>query len=398
MSSHEGAVNVCLEKISESVPVIFGMLGHRIGWCPSLDFVSPEFETFLSTQQRGMSLTELEIQYSTFLLPKQSSAKTVVFLRSKTLSLNVLRILQAEGHEIAQYSLDDIDTQRERLLKNKQLTLVKYDSFAEFESLAESSLNDMLIQFVNTPKTIFTNAKVSSPTLDRALMLQAIAKKTKAKPTLIYGTPGCGKTWLAKRWLGLNGYFWQKDIKPKYVDLRQQQVAEIGQPLAGHDINTEYGLSNYLQSLPKRTKLVLDHFEDGFSGIHAADLTFIPSQYKHIELCLCTADKSIYNQAKYLGWQTIEVTSPSIPEIKSFVVDYLYHYGKSLSEETIELLACAKWSNSFANIKLVLDELRRFGIVEKLDDYAKQLSSLANTSDIVEHVLANLDSALPKQW
>lgn len=62
-------VEICLDEIRNSHPFFIGLLGERYGWCPSKETLiehqamPDRYEWLAADLDRGMSITEIEIQY-----------------------------------------------------------------------------------------------------------------------------------------------------------------------------------------------------------------------------------------------------------------------------------------------------------------------------------------------
>ena len=64
-------VKLCLEQIENTKPFFIGILGNRYGWVPDQEYLE---DIPLSENDRGKSVTEIEIRHGALDLPENSDA------------------------------------------------------------------------------------------------------------------------------------------------------------------------------------------------------------------------------------------------------------------------------------------------------------------------------------
>ena len=83
MNQDEGAVEICLNEIERCSPLVFCMVGHRVGWKPSLHWLDDKKKNILSTKITESGLTELEIEYANRISEINNSANKYYELINK---------------------------------------------------------------------------------------------------------------------------------------------------------------------------------------------------------------------------------------------------------------------------------------------------------------------------
>ena len=92
------------------------------------------------------------------------------------------------------------------------------------------------------------------------------------------------------------------------------------------------------------------------------------------------------------------VTPVSSEDATQFVESYLEGFSKHLTTVQVDLIRQASWLRDLGGLVLVLEELRRFGRVEALDDRIQELVNCKTGPEIAEQVLAGLRPVLPVPW
>ena len=115
--------------------------------------------------------------------------------------------------------------------------------------------------------------------------------------------------------------------------------------------------------------LVIDapnQMEDAEGG---PDLAGLPESLpSNIRLLLSTLPGQPRDAARQRHWPTMEVEPFSPDERRRLVRDFLATYARSMSAARIDRLAAAPQCNNPLFLSVLLDELRLFGVHERLDE------------------------------
>ena len=391
---NEGAVNICLDEVVAASPLIFGLVGFRVGWRPTLQYLSAAHARRLGDLRVGVSMTELELIYAAKIAKDAGLARPKLFFRSEEFTRRL-------GH-----TPDDeagAHIQRERL-KDLGAPVFGYGSRDEFEALAEAQLFEMIASHLHAPgrrKTAPFRAYVERPSI-----LNAIEKAArKGVPVALTGPEGAGVSFLAAR------FFQAGSPGGAFADGRKTAASMMPSALGASDENPlqetvfdgpdplPLQFARLLETAQKGSRFVIDHFEEAFPVAALADLSVFPKRLrKDVSLAVTFRDARLLQQARALSWPVVEAPSFEAAEARGFCVDYLKLFAKTLTEDQLQTLTSAPWASRVGPAVLALDELRRFGKFEEVNARLAKLASLKTGEDLAREVVAGLGTIEPEGW
>jgi hypothetical protein len=406
MSRDGGALAVCLREIAGCFPLVLGMLGRRSGWQPPREPLENFDSSFAQTVPPGASMTEIEMRYAVHLARRDPNQKLLLMLRSDRLSAEVA--LEDDGPAT-------IEPFRRWALTSPAVEAVEYDSFEEFERRVDAELRRALAADLQRESS--AAAVPILPVLPRIDDLRALAAAAgHARPTLVTGDPGVGCSWLVRRWAS-------EDPHGVYLDGRDLAVSDFetalrsSDPADGSDVARQASrdlvrlhviddtdtrsraLIARMSRSPPARRIVLDHYEHGFASEERADLSWIPTRLpRGCSVVLVCRSKRLQTQATDLGWQLHAVKPLDTDEALRLAERYLEAFSKYLSAEQRELVRSAPWSGNVGSLLLALDELRRYGDFETLDDRLRKLAGCDSRVALAEALVAGLTSVMPPRW
>lgn len=437
---------ICLAEIDRSRPYFMGFIGERYGWVPDqhqYDLSLILEQPWLKKHQGGKSVTELEILHGVLNNPKMRDRAFFYFRDPKWAKARSKK----EGGE-AYISAGHAEKKKLEALKKRisksGCPLVK--NYRNPEALAEQVKNDLWKLIDDAyPESEVPDALTQERMRHEAYgatrrrlylggekyfeFLDAAMKEKPFRPVLITGHSGGGKSALIANWVER----WSKRHKKASVIMHHlgcgadaadpvrmatRLMQEISR-LTGDQSKPESDPDKTLQKLPEslamasawaqRSKrsllIVLDGLDKVSDRQHLRWFpSFLPPRVHLVASCL---KGEILDAAKSrLEWHELKVKPFTKMEQKRFINEYLGRYRKSLTTKQTRTLQTHSLSGNPLFLLTVLEELRVFGVHEKLEARLCTLLSLPpskshgeepTVDDVFEHVLARIEEDLGRK-
>jgi hypothetical protein len=406
MARDGGALAVCLRELAGCFPLILGMVGRRAGWAPPREVLCGFDDKFATTVAPAAGMTEIEMRYALHLAGRNPESKLLIIVRSDRLSQSI---------ELDETEWTASDAFRRWALTSPDVQAVKYDSFDEFERRVDAELARLLLAQLDQvrPRGV---AVAALPELARLRDLTELSRAASwRRPTLVVGERGVGASWLVRRWVS-------EDPAGLYIDERNLAATDLAEVLrAGNvsandpPINTSAqnaaaqvethgdrltsSLWSRLSREPAARRIVFDHYEDGAASEARSDIAWIPTKLpRGCGVLVVTRSERLQEQAAGLGWQLHEIKAINQGEAVAFAEQYLGAFSKHLVPQQISALKSAPWATNLASLILALDELRRHGGFETLDQRLAGLVACPTGAALIEELVSGLTSVMPQDW
>lgn len=375
MNENEGAVQICLDEIERCSPSVFCIIGHRTGWKPKLSWLDSEKREVLSDIGAGQGLTEIEITYASYLSSINKTVKPVIFFRDERLSKNLG--FYDESFETSSF--------RKRISLLRESNVISYSSLEEFEERAEKEIKKLI-------EKNETYLQKYTPTA-KSKIITSISKAKLTNPALIYYEENIGLSWALRE---------LSNRKIHLIDGRRSDIDSIIDEISEPSFleNTKKGcFQNSIFNNEINEVLIIDHFEDSFNQANRSNISTLPAKNTNSrKIVISSKQLHLKHQAEFLGWEIIEIESPTKEENIDLANNYLYTFRKSLTQEQVLTLRSAKWIRNIGTLIITLDELRRFGNIEKLSYRLKELVKHEHYIDLFKDIFHSLRSTLPMKF
>jgi len=137
-----------------------------------------------------------------------------------------------------------------------------------------------------------------------------------------------------------------------------------------------------------RVILVLDALNQLEDREGALDLIWLPQKVPaNIRLVLSTLPGRPLNDLRKRGWPTLYIEPLNTDERKRLVSEYLNQYAKELSPARIERIVTVLPTANPLYLCSLLEELRLFGIHERLDERIEHYLAAQNVSELYARIL-----------
>ncbi len=148
--------------------------------------------------------------------------------------------------------------------------------------------------------------------------------------------------------------------------------------------------ANWLSMAAARGRVVL--LLDGLNQLEdrdqAPDLVWLPPQIPaNVRLILSTLPGRPLDALKERGWPVLEVQPLALEERRRLIVDYLAQYTKALSPARAERVADAPQCANPLYLRALLEELRLFGVHQRLDERIGHYLAAGTVAQLYERVL-----------
>jgi nephrocystin-3 len=432
---------ICLAEVDRSRPWFMGFIGERYGWVPAPEQFDPAIvqeQPWLEQHRGGKSVTELEILHGVLNNPKMAGRAFFYFRDSKWSKKKGGSYL-SEGIE-EKAKLEEL---KERIRQSGFPVLENYlspEALVERvkedlwklidEAYPESEVPDALTRermaheaYGATRRRLYLGGEAYFKALDEAMKAKAF------RPVLITGQSGGGKSALVANWVErwsrkhpktavIVHHLGSSSDAADPVRMAMRLMREISR-LTGDEFKPESDPDKQMELLPqwlalasawaqrskKELLIVLDGLDKVSDRKHLRWLPgFLPPKVKLVASCL---HGEILESAKgRLAWQELKVKPFIKTEQRNFIGEYLGRYRKALTAKQIKTLQSHPLSGNPLFLLTVLEELRVFGVHEKLEQRMRTLLSAPpskgegeapTVDDVFEHVLARIEKDLGKK-
>ena len=432
---------ICLAEIDRSRPYFMGFIGERYGWVPEKEQYDLSLimeQSWLDKHRGGKSVTELEMLHGVLNNPAMedraffyfrdsaySQAKGGAYLSEGPQEKAKLEALKDRIRQSGFPVVEDYPTP-EALAERVKEDLWKLID----EAFPESEVPDALAQerirheaYSATRRRLYLGGEKYFQFLD------AVMKAKAFKPVLVSGQSGGGKSSLLANWTAR----WSKTHPKTALILHHlgcgadaanpvRMATRIMQEIAritGDEFKPESDPDKMLEKLPeslaiasswaererRELLIVLDGLDKVSDRQHLRWFpAHLPPRVKLLASCL--VGEVLEAAKRRLDWSELKVKPFTRTEQTRFIKEYLGRYRKSLTSPQRKSLQSHPLCGNPLFLLTVLEELRVFGVHEKLQERIQVLLSPPagkgkdeepTVDDVFEHVLARIEEDLGKK-
>lgn len=415
---------ICLAEIDNCRPYFIGLLGERYGWVPEhIDQELVDDQPWLA-EHLEKSVTEMEIlhgvlnspemagrSYFYFRDPGYSEARGPGFVSEKAESKEKLEKLK---NRIRASGLRCEESYPDPVTLGK---LILEDLWAAIDKeFPEVDIPDPLDQeafeheaFAQSRAKVYIGRDEYFKRLDEHV-------NSDGPPLILTGESGVGKSALLSNWairyreahpddFVILHFIGSSPQSAGYVAIMRRIMAEIKrrydppEEIPETPEKLREALPLWLASASAKGRLILileglNQLEDRDNAPHLGWLPeYIPPNVRLIVSSLAgpTLDALMKRE-----WPQFEVKGLQREERKAVTLDYLASHRKTLSEAHLERIVNAEQTANPLYLKALLDELRVFGIHEKLGERIEHYLAANTVPDLYEKVLESLEEAFER--
>ena len=439
-------VETCLQEIKNSKPFFIGLLGDRYGWVPNADEeklieensdVLRDYPWIKDELKNGTSITEIEIQEGVLLSEEKINAN--FYFRSPVKEF------------LPEFSEPKGSTTEQKLLNLKNRIREKYpvhvfSSIEELGIMVEKDFKEMV-------NNLFPKKWISELEKERLEQRSYLKRLTqvyiphpkqqniidefllfKNKAMVLNSDTGMGKSAFLADWIQKNDkeenltkiiyhFVGVTKLEGNYRKIRQRLINEVkrrffifqnvrqnskietkeSEDSGSSEINEDemtidekkkIELQSCLFAIPKNEQLLI--ILDGLDKLSAKDdsklLNWLPDYPENVKFIFsANLNDPVMDVFERRNYPVYRILPLPVDNRKSLIKDYLSSYGKKLTENQIQRIINFPESENPMVLCALLDELRFFGIFEKLDEEIDKYVSAKNIGDFYIQVLERLE-------
>lgn len=421
-------LSICLKEIDNSRPYFIGLLGERYGWIPPKQQIHQsvlEREKWIESHLQK-SVTEMEILHGVLNNPEMT-AKAFFYFRDPAF-LN-----RFDGCALIDYKEEDPELQEKLNRLKQRIKESGYrveENFRTPEELGGYILEDLWrsidldypVDQIPDPleKEIAEHERYASTRRRIYIGRQAYFDRLDAHVVgsdsflVVKGASGSGKTALIANWveryreknpgvLIIQHYIGTSAKSSDYVHILSRIMKEfnrrfsLNMPVATNPQQLIEEFPDWLNMASAKGKVLI--VLDGLNQLDAEvlELNWLPRFLPpNTRMIFSVVSGTIDNALAAKGWQEFFVDGLRVDERHLFIKDYLWAFTKRLEDSQMQLLVDAGQTLSPLFLKVLLDELRVFGVYEKLNDRINYYLKAKDSSDLFQLVLERLESDYEK--
>ena len=430
--SSEGQVlPLCLAEIERCRPYFIGLLGERYGWVPD----PGELSSHLKEEQPWLiehlqkSVTELEIIHGVLQSPKMRD-RSIFYFRDPDY-LNKLpadadpKDFQSESPESAEKLFE---------LKNKiraEYTAGKLDYSPRENYPAPDALGELVLaDFTELINKLYPESETPDPIDQEATLHEAYGRSRRlafvgreellnkmdnhaatsgAKPLVLTGESGCGKSALLAEWaarwkeshsddLVIQHYIgstsesadWQGLVRRVLSELKRAFTIAEEVPIQPEAMRT--AMQDWLvKSAGKRRIVLVFDALNQLSGTDAAarQLGWLPFAFPpNVTLIVSSLEGESLDALRKREWPELPVSLFGTEDIASAAVAYFRIFSKKPSDKLLaELTQAAPATCNPLYLRAVLDELRQFGEHKEVESRAAYYLKSSDLPGLFDRIL-----------
>ena len=418
---------ICLAEIDRSRPYFMGFIGERYGWVPEMHQYDPSLlreQPWLEEHRGGKSVTELEMLHGVlnnpamagraffyFRKPAYSLSKGGVYLSESAADKAKLeqlkdRIRHSGFPVLENYVSPEALAQRVQedlwRLIDESFPLEEVPDALSMERRKHEAYGGLRLR-------MYLGGAAYCKALDKAT-----AKDRGFKPVLITGASGGGKSALLANWtqayirrhpdtLLFIHYLGSGADAADTVKLVTRLLQEIARA-TGDELKLESDPQKLLDMLPEWLARASSHAQregrqwllvfDGLDKVSSLrDLRwwpqFLPPKVKLIASCL---DGEVLPDArKRMQWTELKVRPLGKRDQTKLIKDYLAKYRKEITPAQTKRVQSHPLSGNPLFLRTLLEELRVFGVYEKLEQKLTHYLQSQTVDDLFERVLERIE-------
>lgn len=395
-------INICLKEIEKSRPYFIGLLGERYGWIPPKEKINPsllETENWLA-DHLDKSATEMEILHGVLNNPDMAE-KAHFYFRNPDYLKNI------DQRQIDDYRESDpkIEAKLRSLkasIRNSGFKLL--ENYKSPEELGKTVLDDLWTSidrdypqeskpdplekeaweyeiFAESRRKVYIGRKEYY----RKLSEQANGQNP---PLIIKGESGSGKTALLANWVQkyrmenpdvfiIQYYLGASSDSASHVNIMRSIMLRIKKHHSlGQDVPKEMdkvikAFPNWFHMAAAKGKmiLVLDGLNQLENMENAQDLNWLPINFpSSVRVIISTLPGRTEKALASRNWSEYRIEGLRADERTRLINEYLALFTKKLDERQIQTLLAAEQTKNPLFLKVLLDELRVFGVYEVLNE------------------------------
>jgi nephrocystin-3 len=417
---------LCLAEIHRCRPYFIGLLGERYGWVPdSIPADLLESQAWLNEHLQD-SVTELEILHGVF-SEKEMHGLAYFYFRDPKYLESVPEDIRKDFREVSAEAEGKLVKLKQNIRDARDENICELrEGYANPEQLGEWILEDFTVLI----DRLYPKDKIPDPLDQEAMRHDAYAKSRRlafvgrndllkrmdehagtagAKPLVLTGESGCGKSALLAEWVArwrmgnpedliIQHYTgstpesadWQGLVRRILGELKRAYAITDELPMQPDALRT--AMQDWLVRAAgsRRVVIVLDALNQ-LSGEDAAarQLGWLPLALPpNVRLIVSSLPGESLDALRRRGWKELAVPLFARDDIAPAARAYFDIFSKKLPKEILAKIENTAAAANALYLRAVLDELRQFGIHEELEAKASGYLSAPDVQTLFDLILS----------
>jgi tetratricopeptide (TPR) repeat protein len=438
-AEHGKVLPICLEEIKRCRPYFIGLLGERYGWVPDLipkDVIDSNswLQKYIDSDEKK-SVTELEILHGVLNDPEMADHAFFYFRDPKfvdSVDEDKKNIFLSENAE----SETKLQQLKDRIHQEYNVGNLLYEPRENYENATDLGAQ-ILEDFTALIDTLYPEGEKPSP-LERERMDHETFARSRSSvyigrqeyfdeldahvasdnpPLVVLGESGSGKSALLSNWAIRYHEQHPEDFLLLHFIGGSPDSTDATRMLRRImlELKEKFNLSDDVPTKPEQIReqfpdwltktagqgriiLVLDALNQLEDIDNAPDLGWLPRVFpKHCRVILSTLPGRSLKAVTSRGWlertSALEVKPLNVKEKRKLIHDYLAQFSHDLGSERTKKLEEAGQTSNPLYLRVLLDELRVFGIHEKLNERIDWYLEANNPYELYKKVIIRWEDA-----
>jgi tetratricopeptide (TPR) repeat protein len=394
---------ICFEEINRCRPYFISLLGERYGWVPqSIPEELLKREAWLREELTARkSVTELEALHGALRNPALAT-HAYFYFRDPTY---LQSISEPEQRYFASEKPEDQAKLKRLKERIRQSGLPVREDYPDAKTLGELVLADLTVVINECWPEGSQPDPLTREALDHAAYarsrqrvyigrpeyftrLDAYAAGSSDQPLVILGESGVGKSALLANWAAryrqahpdafvFEHYIGATPASADWAAMLRRILGEfkrwlgLTQDIPERPDALRSAFPDWLHMAAARSRviLVLDAFNQLEDRDAAPDLAWLPPVMpENVRLIISTLPSRALDEIIKRHWPSLKVEPLRFEERRRLVVEYLAQHAKKLSSPRVDRIVNAAQSANPLYLRVLLDEMRIFGVHERLEE------------------------------
>ena len=420
---------VCLAEIENCRSYFIGILGECYGWVPErIDRGLLETQPWLA-EYGEKSITELEILHGVLNNPEMTEHAFFYFRDPAYLD----KVAPDLKEDLVPVSPKDSEKLRNLKDRIRQIGLRISEDYPDPEAFAEQVLEDLWqvidgkYPLIDEPSQLdrelaeheaFANSRIGTYVV-RQSYFERLDNHVKSDdpPLVLTGDSGCGKSALIANWAAkyrkenpsnflllhfVGGTSDSSDVTGILArimgELKRRFCLPGEIPTDTSAIHREFPNWLSMASVKGRFVLVIDGLNQFDNWDSVRELGWLPEYFPpNARVILSTVFGPTLDALKRREYPMYQISALNKGEREQFIAEYLWKYRKRLNDIQTNRIVKATQSENPLYLRVLLDELKVFGIYEQLDERIDHYLEAQSPADLYERVLERLEEDYEKE-
>lgn len=405
-------IELCMDEIVNSHPFFIGLLGDRYGWTPSkeemlkIEAIPDRYSFIVKDLENGLSITEIEIQFGVLRAEDEVNASFYIKKSGEGIpdprQERLKKSVRAQSKHTV-YDYETVDQLGDQVMREFRLLLDRLYPENEVPTAEERRRMEQ-----NT--YILEKTQIYIPNADDLAEIDAFIKDDERQLMVLTGDSGMGKSAMLAYWTRqaeLSGvrtlpFFLSAGQADSPLSVMLTYLIDEISRLYGVDKNYSAeadeaqiieSFKQMIQTVADRDSLVIvvDGINQAMDGAnHAKQMKWLPEMPENIKMLFSTLEEDeTYESLKKRGVKELKLYPMLADRKRELIIAYFEKFRKTLDDKYVNMLMESRnVTENTLILTLMLDDLRRFGRYDHMEQYIRDYVDSVTTEDFLDKLIA----------